>query len=108
MSGSSGGGGSWVTDEEIACELLRFNAQIVSPNHEVVSTLSVGDILDIAIVTSSSTQEIQVRTASGALVGGVLANKVQRLRECMLESHSYKATVLSVNSGQVRVAVQHV
>jgi len=107
MSGSSGGGGSWVTDEEIACDILRFDAQIVSPNPAVVPTLRVGDILDVVIAASSGTQEIQVLTAAGALVGGLLANKVQRLRECMLESHGYRATVLAINSGQVRVAVKH-
>lgn len=109
MSGSSGGGGGGVSsdDEVISCNILRFETQIASPNAAVVSTLKIGDELQVIIATSSYAQEIQVVTSSGQLVGGLLSAKVQRMRECMLESHPYKATVLSAFSGQVRVVVEH-
>lgn len=109
MSGSSGGGGGGVStdDEVIGCDVLRFETQIASPNPLVVPTLKVGDELLVSIASATKTQEIQVITAGGQLVGGILAVKVQRMRECMLESHTYKATVLSVNGGQVRVLVEH-
>ncbi|GKT18916.1 hypothetical protein AVHY2522_20590 [Acidovorax sp. SUPP2522] len=109
MSGSSGGGGGGggTDDEVIACDVLRFETQIASPNSEVVPTLKIGDELQVIIASASKTQEIQVVTTGGQLVGGLLAVKVQRMRECMLESHTYKATVKSVNGGQVRVLVEH-
>lgn len=109
MSGSSGGGGGGVSgdDEVIACDTLRFETQIASPVPSVVHTLKIGDELRIVIASATRTQEIQVVTAGGQLVGGLLAVKVQRMRECMLESHTYKATVLSVTGGQVRVLVEH-
>ena len=109
MSGSSGGfgGGVSANDEVIACDILRFETQIASPNPAIVSTLKIGDELLVSIASSSSTQEIQVFTDKGQLVGGLAAIKVQRLRECMLQNHAYKVKVLSVNSGQARVAVEH-
>ena len=108
MSGSSGGGGGgFVADEAIACDVLRFETQIASPNPAVVPTLKIGDELKVIIASASKTQEIQVLIANGKVVGGLLSVKVQRMRECMLESHSYKATVLSVSGGQVRVMVEH-
>lgn len=109
MSGSSGGGGGGtITDDEIACSTLKFEAQIASPNPAVVSTLSVGNELSILIATLTGTQEIQVVTATGQLVGGLLANRVQRLRECILQANNYKARVISINSGQVRVFVERI
>lgn len=109
MSGSNGSRniGSSSTDDVISCDVLRFETQIASPNPAVVPTLKIGDELSIIIAASSRTQEIQVITAGGDLVGGLLAAKVQRMRECMLESHSYKAKVLSIIGGQVRVFVEH-
>ena len=107
MSGSSGGGGGFVTDEAIACDVLRFETQIASPNPVLVPALKIGDELIVIIASASKTQEIQVLTANGNVVGGLLSVKVQRMRECMLENHSYKATILSVSGGQVRVVVEH-
>ena len=107
MSGSSGGGGGINTyDEIIECHLLRFVTQIASPNPVVVPTLRIGDELSVIMSPSSGLQEIQVVTASGQLVGGLVATKVQRMRECMLEARLYKATVQSVLGGQVRVLVE--
>lgn len=109
MSGSSGGGGGGginTYDEIIACHLLRFVTQIASPNPGVVPTLKIGEELQVIIAPSSTAQEIQVVTRGGQLVGGLVATKVQRMRECMLDTYSYKATVQSVIGGQVRVLVE--
>lgn len=107
MTGSSGAsGGGFGGGDEVACESLKFEAQIASPNAAVVATLSVNDELPVLIVSSSGVQEIQVQTLAGAVVGGLLANRVQRLRECILHGTQYKATVILINQGQVRVYVE--
>ena len=107
MSGSSGGrvGGGGSDEAPISCELLQFETGIASPNPEVVPRLKMGEQLLVIAAAASKTQEIQVVTADKELVGGLLATKVQRFRECMLEGHAYKATVRSVIGGQVRVVV---
>lgn len=107
MSGSSGGGGGGIVDDEkIACHLLRFETRITSPNAAVVGTLSVGQQLSIRIAAGSTAQEIQVVTAEDYIVGGLLHNWMQRLRECLLAGTRYKATVRSIKNGQVDVFVE--
>jgi len=109
MSGSSGGGGGGgsISNEEITCENLKFEAQVASPNPAVVSTLTVNEVLTVTVAAGSGTQEVQVYTAAGHLVGGLLANRVSRLRECILNGTSYTAKVIMINGGQVRVFVEH-
>lgn len=107
MSGSSGGGGGGVVDDDqIACHLLKFETRITSPNAEVIVLLTVGGQLAIQVAVGSAAQEIQVVTPEGQIVGGLLHNRVQRLRECLLAGTRYKATVRSINNGQVNVFVE--
>ena len=106
MSGSSGGGGGSISDDEIACENLRFEAQIASPVPAAVSALKVSDVLTVSVANTVGTQQVQVHDGV-QLVGGLLANRVSRLRECILNGSTFKARVLSINGGQVRVFVEH-
>lgn len=106
MSGSSGGGGGGiVANDEIACHLLKFETRITSPNAAVIATLKAGDQLSVR-VAGSTAQEIQVVTPEGQIVGGLLHNRAQRLRECLLAQTRYKATVRAINNGQVNVFVE--
>jgi len=109
MSGSSGGGGGGraVAEEGIACEFLRFDAQVATPSPAVVPTLNVGDVLDVTLSAGGGLAAVQVHR-NGQLVGGLLANLVPRLRECILAGTSYQATVTALNGGQVRVLVEPV
>lgn len=107
MSGSSGGGGGGIVEnDQVACNLLRFETRITSPNAAVIRLLNVGDQLYIQIAAASIAQEILVVTSVGQLVGGLLHNRAQRLRECLLAGTSYKATVRSLNNGQIDVFVE--
>lgn len=106
-SGGGGGGGRAVSDEGIACEFLRFDAQVASPNPAIVPTLSHGDVLDVTLFAGGGLAAVQV-TQNGQRIGGLLANLVPRLRECILAGTSYQATVTGLNGGQVRVLVEPV
>jgi hypothetical protein len=107
MSGSSGGGGGGIVDDDqIACHLLKFETRITSPNAAVIVSLTVGKQLIVQVAAGSTAQEIQVVTTEGQIVGGLLHNRAQRLRECLLAQTRYKATVRSINNGQVYVFVE--
>lgn len=107
MSGSGGGGGGRsISEDDIACEDLKFEAQIASPVAAAVSALRVGDVLAVTVANTGGTQQVEVYHGA-QLVGGLLANRVSRLRECILNGSAFNAAVISVSGGQVRVRVEH-
>lgn len=106
MSGSGGGGGGGGSSYPSPCESLRFDAQLTSPQAAVVSTLKVGEVLMIALANLKGQTVVQV-LRSGQVAGGLTGPDAGRLRECLEDGHSYEATVLIVNGGQVRVRVAH-
>lgn len=106
MSGSSGGGGGGSFDYEPPCEKLQFQAQLASPQPDVVRTLVVEEVLEIAVVNMQGQVVVQV-LKSGQPAGGLAGPDATRLRNCIEEGHEYKATVRSINGGQVRVLVEH-
>lgn len=108
MSGSGGGGGGGGGGSTPSpCETLRFEAQLTSPQAAVVATLSVGDVLDVALANLKGQTVVQV-LKSGQVAGGLTGPDAARLRTCLDDGHNYMATVLVINGGQVRVRVTHV
>jgi hypothetical protein len=108
MSGSGGGGGGGGAGRDDArCDTLKFETQLTSPQPAVVATLRVGEALDVAVVLMKGTVVVQVQKG-GQAAGGLTGPDATRLRNCMDQGHQYKATVLNVNGGQVRVSVEHV
>lgn len=108
MSGSGGGGGGGGYDPHPSqCETLKFDAQLVSTQPAVVSSVKIGDVLDVATATLKGQTIVQV-LKNGQVVGGLTGLDANRLRQCIEDGHNYKATVLTVNGGQVRVGIEHV
>lgn len=105
MSGGSGGGGGGGSDF-VPCEMLKFDAQLTSPQPAVVQTMTAGDVLDVNIVSLNGQQVLQA-LKNGQAAGGLIGADASRLRECILSGHAFRAVVLSVNGGQVRVHVEH-
>lgn len=107
MSGSDGGGvGGGGFDYDLPCDNLRFEAQLTSPQPAVVTTLVVAEVLDIVINTMNDQVVLQV-LKNGQVAGGLAGPDATRLRNCIEQDHQYKATVRLVNSGQVRVLIEH-
>jgi hypothetical protein len=106
MSGRGGGGGG-TPDVVVGCDILRFDAVLTSPQAHVVATLSIGEVLRVQVSTMNGQVVVQVLKGT-QLVGGLTGSDATRLRACVDEGHQYKATVLTLNGGQVRVRVEHV
>lgn len=106
MSGSGGGGGSFDSGE-VDCVVLRFTTQLASPQAHIVATLVIGQVLDVGIVTLQAGQ-VLVAQVNGATVGALVGTYAKRLRECVLSHHTYNATVVKLNGGQVTVEVEYV
>lgn len=109
MSGSGGGGGGGGGGEAPppACDTLVFVAQLVSTVPAVVAALKMGDVLDVVLAIMKGQTIVQV-LQNGQVAGGLTGLDANRLRNCMDDGHQYKATVLTINGGQVRVRVEHV
>jgi hypothetical protein len=108
MSGSGGsGGGGGDVGYELSCDQLKFEAQLTSPQPAVVASLKVGDVLDIDVANMKGQVIVQVLKGKQA-AGGLAGPDATRLRNCMEQGNKYKATVRSVNGGQVRVVVEHI
>lgn len=107
MSGSGGGGGGGGDPQPPSCDSLGFDAQLTSPQSAVVATLTVGEVLDV-VLSSLKGQTIVHVLKAGQIAGGLTGLDASHLRRCMEQGHTYRATVLSINGGQVRVRVEHV
>lgn len=107
MSGSGGGGSSGGgPGYSSPCDTLRFESQISSPQAPVVATLNPGDVLLIAVVSMRGQVVVQVLN-QGQPAGGLTGPEATQLRNCIEQGHDFKAIVLSVNGGQIRVRVEH-
>ncbi len=106
MSGSGSGIGGGSFDHDLPCENLQFDAQLTSPQPAVVATLEVAEVLDIVVNTMSDQVVLQV-LKNDQVAGGLAGPDATRLRNCLEQGHQYKATVRLINSGQVRVLIEH-
>lgn len=106
MSGSGGGGGgSFYDGPAIECEKLVFDTQLSSPKADVVEQLKEDMELEVSTRTMNGTAVVVV-LHHGDVAGGLASPWLTRLRLCMAGGTNYKATVLEVNDGQVRVRVR--
>lgn len=70
----------------------------------VLSSLEVGNVLSVDL-QRTPVRAIVVRDASGAVVGA-LTTRVRELLRCLQQQVDFEAEVLSINGGDVRVAVR--
>jgi hypothetical protein len=106
MSGSGGGGGGPDTPV-LSCEDLVIHTQIASPKAAVVSKLSVGDILDVAVQMQGGTAVV-VLLFKGKQAGGLASPHLGQLRECIQNGTTYQARVTGINGAAISVSVEAV
>ncbi len=104
MSGSGSSGYSGNFEPVSSCENLVIDTQLSSPKDDVIDSINVNDVLDVATQQAGATTVVVV-IHQGQVAGGVASPQVQRLRECIAQGTEYEATVLSKNDGQVRVRI---
>ena len=105
MSGSGSRG--WTpTAPSNSCERIAFRATINSPQPSIVSTLTVGNILDVKLQTTP-TITVVVELA-GAVVGALTGTRVNELVNCIQNGYQYEATVVSIVGGKCTVDVRHI
>ena len=105
MSGSGGVGPRWVgvVDQPTNCDELRFETNLASPVEEVVGYLTVGAELEVSLEGDSI--PLVVTRFEGADVGSIVA-RLDDLIYCLQMGRPFRAIVLVVDDGIVRVEVQ--
>jgi hypothetical protein len=88
------------------CVKLTINTQIASPVPIVVRTLSVGDKLDVVLVSARG--PVQLITTGGDVAGALLPIEITTLIQCMSDGHEYKAKVVDIKGGNFQVLIKHV
>lgn len=104
----SGSGGSYLGSDSPSdsCATLRFDTQLASPKAQVVALLQVGNDLDLAFGQGGN--QVVIALWQGMDAGGIVDPHLNQLRNCMNQGEQFKARVLSITGGQVRVRVYHV
>lgn len=103
MSGGGGygpgaGGGSSGTP----CEGLIFEAPLQSPKPAVIAKLNAGDTLEVVSKAKDGPVIVRHKTFGEA---GSLVSRLPDLLRCIDSGTTYKAVILSIDGGQVRVRV---
>lgn len=106
MSGGGGSGGDYgggsQPDEPYDCERLRFEAPVHSPVAALVSTLAVGDVLDVQLEPAPARRVVVM---TGGSVVGSMVDHLPQLIHC-LQIRAFTATVISISGSVVRVRVE--
>lgn len=95
--GGPGGGG-------LDCSRISFETTLGSPNPEVVATINVGDICDVALLSSPTARLVVTTRPTGEVLGAITSNW-EALIECLARDARFVADVLTANS-PVRVRVR--
>lgn len=103
MSGMSSGGGGGDSGRN-NCATLAFRTQIATPNEELVKLISIGDVLQVGLVTQGDRRLVAV-LRDGQIVGGLASREVNALRSCLDQGYFFVAQVLSTDDGEVLVRV---
>lgn len=102
MSGS-GSPGYKPTAPANPCARLSFQATVNSPKPDVVSHLTVGDVLDV--VLNPQGQGV-VLEQHGQLAGSIVGSQVAQLVNCINSGFDFQATVVQLNGGHCVVRIE--
>lgn len=104
-SGDAGGGGGGGGGAD-PCDIVE-TVPLNSPQPAVVTTMNVGDVLDVALVTSGPRPVIEVQR-NGQRAGALTHRNHLRLINCITSGRSYQAVVVRKSGGAVEVRVEPV
>ena len=89
--------------QDFPCSGKQINTQLSSPNAEVISTLSAGDVLDIRLLRGKS---ILIATAGTEVVGVIVNKEMLKIIECMKNGFAFQAIVRSIFSGRCAITIR--
>lgn len=103
-AGGGGGGGAAPVDP---CNITSLGT-LRSPVPAVVAVLSVGTVLDVAVINVNSVDVIEARHNPLGSAGAIDCPQEQAIIECIASGHQYEATVHRLHGGVVAIQVRRV
>jgi hypothetical protein len=88
-----------------ACELLRIETHLMSPQAEALKTVRTGDSLPLGLQQIETHRFVVVLNSSGQVVGTVGSDQAINLIECMDKGFVYTAEILSIDGGACRTLI---
>jgi len=106
MTGGGGGGYGGGSRASTDCTIVEPTA-LNSVQQAAIPQISVGQKLDVDVVTQNKHQVLVARLPSGQIVGSLTPPSVADILNCINMGHSYVAVVLSIQPGAlVRVEIR--
>lgn len=108
MSGTGGDGGAFGGsggNYDFDCSRVSTKTNIVSPDPVVVSSLRIGDLLDVQL--RSATGPVIAVTNAGEVAGSLFVINLGALIACIINGHEFTAKILSINGGNVQVLISN-
>lgn len=87
------------------CSTLTFDTELASPQPGVVAQLGVGAVLDIALDTSGRHPAI-VAQREAVSAGAIIGAHLEALHSCLQRGFNFKADVIAIDGGDVRVTIR--
>ncbi|HKS06827.1 MAG TPA: hypothetical protein VJR92_10975 [Gemmatimonadaceae bacterium] len=100
--GGSGGGGP---DTAIDCASFVATTEVLSPDPAVVNTTKKNTVGTLQLGSAVS-RPVQVVLPGNAILGSVSPPGVAKLKQCIADGFKYKATVVAISGGAVRVEIR--
>lgn len=105
--GFSGGLGGGAIGENF-CISVAEQTPLNSPVPHVISSLRVGDFLDLQIQgTPSRPILVAIDTKTSSVAGSVTFRNLPNLLNCISNGHQYIAEILSLSGGSCVVLIRH-
>jgi hypothetical protein len=103
-----GGGGGGGERAELGLDpcILTEETILNSPNPAVVGSLKAGDVLTVNLERGPPVRVV-LRTSAGQTAGSITGAKLPQIIACLDAGVNYKAEVVSVRAGAVRVRVSN-
>jgi len=105
MSGSGGGGYIPPQSVKFDCESGIINTTVSSVDLAVLSTQSVGDILQIEL---SNTETVILLNGNGEILGSIVHSNTAELIECIKKGNNYQATITSIITPACRAKIERI
>lgn len=88
------------------CEDLKQHSTLTGPEPENVESLSIGELLEIKLITKGNREILVVEDEDGNEIGTLTHSGRENLIECINKGYIYVAEIWNIDGGSVDVNIR--